>query len=166
MRIFFDTEFSGLTSDPRLLSIGLVSDSGEALYIEFTNGWSETDCSFWVQEHIMLMLGNGERLTRREAGARIKSWLALFDPRPTLLGETDWDTTLFADLMQECGIASDLFRLETLSYLGKAQANAFTAEKQRYFDSHQAIPHHALTDAYAFRDAWHRTFDCDPAPDR
>ena len=165
MRIFFDTEFSGLTSDPRLLSIGLISDSGETLYIEFTNGWTEADCSFWVREHVLPMLGNGERLTRREAGARIKGWLAAFKLQPTLLGETDWDTTLLADLMKECAISSDLFRMETLAYPRKAQANAFAAEKQRYFDSHKVIPHHALTDAYAFREAWHRTFDCDPTPD-
>ena len=112
------------------------------------------------------MLGNGECLTRREAGARIKGWLALFESQPTLLGETDWDTTLFADLMKECGISSDHCRLETLAYSGKSQASAFAAEKQRYFDSHQVIPHHALIDAYAFREAWHRIFGCDPTPNR
>ena len=40
VRIFFDTEFSGLTSDPRLLSIGFVAEDGAELYIEFTDGWS------------------------------------------------------------------------------------------------------------------------------
>jgi hypothetical protein len=28
MHVFFDTEFTGLTSDPRLLSIGLLADKG------------------------------------------------------------------------------------------------------------------------------------------
>ena len=166
MRVFFDTEFSGLTSEPRLLSIGLVSDSGETLYIELANGWTESDCSFWVREHVIPMLGNGERLTRREAGARMNAWLALFASQPILLGETDWDTTLLGDLMRECGISSDQFRLETLAFHEKEQATAFAAEKQQYFDSHQVIPHHALVDAYAFREAWHRIFGCDPTYDR
>lgn len=29
IRIFFDTEFTGLTIDPKLISIGLVDESGE-----------------------------------------------------------------------------------------------------------------------------------------
>ena len=114
INIFFDTEFTGLSSEPHLLSIGLVADSGETLYIEFTNGWSETDCSFWVREHDMPMLGNGERLTRRDAGARIIAWLESFELPATLLGETTWDTELFSDLMHECGIAPNRFRLEAL----------------------------------------------------
>jgi hypothetical protein len=71
MIVFFDTEFTGLSSDPRLLSIALVTDDGQELYIEFSNGWREEDCSYWVRQHVMPMLGNGERLTRREAVERI-----------------------------------------------------------------------------------------------
>jgi hypothetical protein len=48
MRVFLDTEFSGLSSDPRLLSIGLVAENGAELYIELTDGWSEGNCSAWV----------------------------------------------------------------------------------------------------------------------
>ena len=36
MKIFFDTEFTGLTSDPRLLSIGMVADDCQELYLELT----------------------------------------------------------------------------------------------------------------------------------
>jgi hypothetical protein len=51
MIVFFDTEFTGLTSDPRLLSIAFVADNGQELYIEFTNGWGEADCSLkWIPE--------------------------------------------------------------------------------------------------------------------
>lgn len=152
---FFDTEFTGLTSDPHLQSIGLVADSGATLYIEFTNGWSETDCSFWVREHVMPMLGNGERLTRREATIRILAWLSLFESSPTLLGETTWDTTLFTDLVHECGVTSDRFHLEVLAFSGKDQANTFEATKRRYLESRQLTAHHALSDAWTFHSAWH-----------
>ena len=159
INIFFDTEFTGLSSEPHLLSIGLVADSGETLYIEFTNGWSETDCSFWVREHVMPMLGNGERLTRRDAGARIIAWLESFELPATLLGETTWDTELFSDLMHECGIAPNRFRLEAQVFSGKDQTHDFAAARQRYFDLHQLTPHHALTDARAFQCAWNSVFD-------
>ncbi len=91
MRLFFDTEFTGLTSDPRLLSIGLVADNGNELYLELTDGWTDANCSAWVREHVMPMLGKGERLTRRETANRILSWLSSFETPSTLLGETDWD---------------------------------------------------------------------------
>ena len=156
INIFFDTEFTALSSEPHLLSIGLVADSGDSLYIEFTNGWSEADCSFWVREHVMPMLGGGERLTRREAVTRITSWLKLFSTSsPTLLGETTWDTTLLADLMREFGVTPDCFYLKVISFSGKEQANTFEAAKRRYLEFHQLTAHHSLSDARAFHAAWH-----------
>jgi hypothetical protein len=157
-KVFFDTEFTGLSSDPRLLSIALVADSGETLYIEFTDGWSEAQCSSWVKEHVLPMLGNGERLTRREAVARILAWIAAFESTPTLLAETSWDTDLFADLIRECGIPRDCICFKALEFSGKAQANAFEAAKQCYFKSKQGTQHHALTDAHAFHAAWGSVF--------
>lgn len=158
MRVFFDTEFTGLSSDPRLLSIGLVADNGEEPYIEFSNGWSEADCSTWVREHVMSILGRGERLTRRDTAKRILAWLSSFGVPTTVLGDTDWDTTLLADLMHECDIAPECFRIEVLTYSGGAQVIAFEQARQDYFESHQVTPHHALTDARAFHVAWHSTF--------
>lgn len=141
-----------------------MADNGETLYIEFTNGWSEADCSFWVREHVMPMLGQGERLSRRDAGARIIGWLESFEFPVTLLGETTWDTDLFADLMYECGIAPNRFRLEALAYSSKDQANAFEAARQRYFELNQLTQHHALTDARAFQCAWNSVFGIQKSP--
>ena len=135
-----------------------MADSGETLYIEFTNGWSEANCSFWVREHVLPMLGHGERLTRRDAGARIIAWLESFESSPTMLGETTWDTDLFTDLMHGCGVAPNRYRLETLAYSSKDQANAFAAARRRYFDLNQLTQHHALTDARAFQGAWNSVF--------
>ena len=157
-RVFFDTEFTGLTSDPRLLSIGLVSEDGKVLYIELTDGWSEENCSPWVREHVLPTLGKGERLRRRETGKRILSWLSFLTTPPTLLGETDWDTTLLAGLMDECGVAREEYFLVTLTYDSKAQAIAFEEAKQRYFELRQVPPHHALNDAHAFRAGWNAVF--------
>lgn len=134
MLIFFDTEFSGLSSDPRLLSIGMVADSGQELYIEFTNGWSESDCSYWVMNNIVPLLGNGERLTRRDAVERIIAWLSSFEIQPTLLGETTWDTILLGELMKEFSVIADRFRIDVLEFSGKDQANSFDAKKG--FDHH------------------------------
>jgi len=155
MNIFFDTEFTGLNSDPRLLSLGLVTDDGHELYLELTDGWSDAMCSPWVRQHVLPMLGQGERLTRKEAGPRIIGWLLSFSTPTTLVGDTDWDTTLLANLMDECGIDRGSYRIELIRYSSKAQAMEFEHAKRAYFESQNAVPHHALTDARAFRVAWH-----------
>lgn len=154
MKVFFDTEFTSLGSDPRLLSVGLVSEDGQELYLELTDGWTDAKCSPWVREHVLPMLGKGEQLTRREAGRRIDDWLATFIVQPTLLGDTDWDTTLLTQLLEESGLTRTDFRVELLAFQSREQAKAFEAAKQQYFQLQKAKPHHALTDAHAFQSAW------------
>ncbi|MBV5297925.1 MAG: 3'-5' exoribonuclease [Rhodoferax sp.] len=159
MHVFFDTEFTGLTSDPRLLSIGLAADTGATLYLEFTDGWQESACSAWVRQHILPTLGQGERLTRRAAGQRIFDWLLCLDAPLVLLTDSDYDTVLLTELLQQCGLTHDSFRIEQLAFTGKPQALAFEAAKQRYLASQGLAPHHALSDAAALRAAWQQTID-------
>jgi len=157
MHVFFDTEFTGLNSDPRLLSIGLAADTGATLYLEFTDGWHESACSAWVRQHILPTLGQGEQLTRRAAGQRIFDWLQSLDAPLTLLADSDYDTVLLAELLQQCGLMHDSFRIEQLAFTGKPQALAFEAAKRRYLASHGLAAHHALSDAAALRAAWNQT---------
>ena len=158
MRVFFDTEFTSLGSDPRLLSVGLVSEDGQELYLELADGWMDAMCSPWVRQHVLPMLGKGEQLTRREAGRRIGDWLATITVQPTLLGDTDWDTTLLTQLLEESGLTSTGFTVELLAFQSREQARAFDVAKQQYFQLQNATPHHALTDANAFRSAWTEIF--------
>jgi len=162
VKVFFDTEFTSLGSDPRLLSVGLVSEDGQELYLELTDDWMDAMCSPWVRQHVLPMLGKGEQLTRREAGKRIGDWLATFSVQPTLLGDTDWDTNLITQLLEESGLTRTDFRVELLAFQSREQAKAFEVAKQQYFQLQKATPHHALTDAHAFRSAWSEIFAQNP----
>ncbi|MFZ4626483.1 MAG: hypothetical protein ACOYNF_19895 [Rhodoferax sp.] len=157
MHVFFDTEFTGLNSSPRLLSIGLAADTGATLYLEFTDGWHESACSPWVRQHILPTLGQGERLTRRAAGQRIFDWLLSLNAPLTLLADSDYDTVLLAELLQQCGLTHASFCIQQFAFTGKSQALEFEAAKRRYFASHGLAPHHALSDAAALRAAWQQT---------
>jgi len=45
LRVFFDTEFSGLIVDQKLISIGLISEDGErSFYAELSGTWSSGEC--------------------------------------------------------------------------------------------------------------------------
>lgn len=154
--MFIDTEFSGLGSDPRLLSIGLVTDDGDELYIELTSGWNAEQCSRWVIEHVIPSLGNGERLSRRESAKRIDGWLDGLGSPLTLLVDSDWDAELIHELLKEVGIPVGKHRIQVLRFAAKSEAVEFELAKQRYF-ADNGSRHHALCDAHAFRFAFYKT---------
>lgn len=52
MKIFFDTEFTGLYQDTDLISIGLISGTGDTFYAEFTD-YDEEKCGDWIVEHVI-----------------------------------------------------------------------------------------------------------------
>ena len=60
IRVFFDTEFSGLIVDPKLISIGLVAEDGERLfYAELSDTWNAAECDSFVQEAVITKLEGG-----------------------------------------------------------------------------------------------------------
>ncbi len=52
MKIFFDTEFTGLHQNTTLISIGLVVEDGREFYAEFTD-YAQDQIDNWLQENII-----------------------------------------------------------------------------------------------------------------
>lgn len=52
MKVFFDTEFTGLHKDTTLISIGLVSEDGRTFYAELTD-YDQSQIDEWLQEHVI-----------------------------------------------------------------------------------------------------------------
>lgn len=59
MKIFFDTEFTGLHQNTTLISIGLVSEDGKTFYAEFT-GYDKTQVDEWLQTNVIDKLEIGQ----------------------------------------------------------------------------------------------------------
>ena len=57
MKIFFDTEFTGLHKNTTLISIGLVTENGKTFYAEFTD-YDESQCDDWIKENVISHLSN------------------------------------------------------------------------------------------------------------
>lgn len=51
MNIFFDTEFTGLVPNTTLISIGLIAETGEEFYAEFTD-FNESLVDDWLLENV------------------------------------------------------------------------------------------------------------------
>src|SRR5690554_5697201 len=52
MKVFFDTEFTGLHQNTTLISIGLVSEDGKTFYAEFTD-YDKKQIDEWLQENVI-----------------------------------------------------------------------------------------------------------------
>jgi hypothetical protein len=52
MKVFFDTEFTGLHKNTTLISIGLVAETGETFYAEFTD-YDKSQLNDWLKEHVI-----------------------------------------------------------------------------------------------------------------
>lgn len=55
MHICFDTEFTGLTKDADIISIGLVAENGNTFYAELTD-FDIAKCSGWVLDNVVAKL--------------------------------------------------------------------------------------------------------------
>lgn len=60
MKLFFDTEFTGLHKNTTLISIGIVSEDGRKFYAELRD-YSKGQCDEWIKENVLkhtMMNGN------------------------------------------------------------------------------------------------------------
>lgn len=55
MKIFFDTEFTGLRKNTTLISIGMITDDGRTFYAEFTD-YNKEQCDSWIIENVISKL--------------------------------------------------------------------------------------------------------------
>lgn len=55
MKVFFDTEFTGLHQNTTLISIGLISADGKTFYAEF-NDYDESQIDDWLHENVIANL--------------------------------------------------------------------------------------------------------------
>ena len=147
MKIFLDCEFTQLNQYSKLISLALVSQSGEEFYVELTNTYSLDDCSDFVIQNVLPQLDSlqfGQSLV--EARASLRSFLGSFDEELEVCSDAPhWDWRFFCDLVcadhqpwpaQVMNQPTDLTIL-----LNKIDAEAL--EQVELPD----LPHHALLDA-------------------
>lgn len=55
MKIFFDTEFTGLHKNTTLISIGLIDENGRTFYAEFSD-YDRSQCDDWIKDNVIYNL--------------------------------------------------------------------------------------------------------------
>lgn len=157
--IFIDTEFTSLPDFSQnmsslmqgigLISIGLVSSTGQRLYLELAEGWRESQCSDFCREMVLPNLeGEGARLSTPEAAKRLKAYLSQF-PEYCFIGDSEMDWLLLDRLLlQDWPSGRPAYRMAPVDH--SAYIDAFDAS----FDIILNPQHHALNDAIAIRNGW------------
>ncbi|MDT2830028.1 3'-5' exoribonuclease [Vagococcus carniphilus] len=85
MKVFFDTEFTGLHKDTTLISIGLIAENGNKFYAEFTD-YDKTQIDDWLQENVI----NNLYLEKAQYDRRLKDNYSDFESvGPTSLVKID-----------------------------------------------------------------------------
>ena len=170
MLIFFDCEFTELGIDPKLISIGFVSEDGtRELYAELCNTYQPSDCSDFVREVVLPHLeGGAARMAMRELSVCLVDWLIAFgEPVQLATDSLSWDWPWIGELFAEAGEGtnwpahmtthskSEVFRPANVAAkpLILSQSPQFNLAIEAAFAS-GLRRHHALDDAKSNRLGW------------
>ncbi len=143
MRYFLDTEYNGVGGE--LLSLALVPDDGDELYLTFRNSDPPVE---WVERYVVPYLDSVPeqlscpRLTRKDAAQELERYLR-HDEDVLIFADWPEDIAQFCDLMITG--PGDMVEVRNVTFRLLPMTNFSTAANSK-------VPHNALHDARALRD--------------
>lgn len=152
MRWFLDTEFDENGSTIKLISIALVSESGEEYYRALSDGWSAEECNPWVRANVVPQLSTCLLWAPRSRVAGDLRELLLRDGKPEIwadFGAYDW-----VALCQLFGTMMDLPPGMPMFVRDLRQELARLGLRTSDLPSRQGAAHDALEDARELRERW------------
>ncbi|EPZ47669.1 3'-5' exoribonuclease domain-containing protein [Alicyclobacillus acidoterrestris] len=111
MKVFFDTEFTGLRKNTTLISIGLVAEDGRSFYAELTD-YDESQVDDWLRKNVIANLTlTNQSLQLDDQGEHwnihgsksalnywLQEWLSQFDAVEMWSDCLSYDWVLFNDI--------------------------------------------------------------------
>lgn len=111
MKIYFDTEFTGLHKGTTLISIGCVAEDGSTFYAELTD-YDKSQCDEWIQKNVLAHLkfngieydqndGHGDMEicgTKEQVRDYLASWLSKYSDIQLVSDVCHYDMVLFIDI--------------------------------------------------------------------
>jgi hypothetical protein len=122
MKIFFDTEFTGLHQNTTLISIGCVAENGLRFYASTTD-YDRTQVDVWLQEHVIDHIECGDNLlpmasghggcdgTSHDVACALKLWLESFGELIEM-----WSDCLAYDWVLFCQLWGHAFNIPPCVY--------------------------------------------------
>jgi hypothetical protein len=177
MKVFFDTEFTGLHKDTSLISLGLVDENGRTFYAEFL-GYNSNQVDDWIQKNVINNLKyktcidnwcneDWEHLECVGYTYYIKTllanWLSKYESVELVSDVCHYDMVLFIDIF---GGAFDLpenvspachdINQDIARYFNISEREAFDKSREEIADAIQGDKHNALYDAFVIRNIYQK----------
>lgn len=176
MKVFFDTEFTGLHKDTTLISIGLISESGKTFYAEFTD-YDGSQVDEWIQEHVINNLKfnyQGKFFTVRDGNMEVHhdkyhihrqlaKWFEQFDTVELVSDVCHYDMVLLIDIFghafklpNNVNPACHDINQDIARYFNLTERDAFDYSREEIVMG--KIPgdkHNSLYDAKVIREIYH-----------
>lgn len=154
MLIFIDTEFSGFGKEAEILSLALVAEDGQEIYLENLD-YTPAKCSAFVKKEVLHLIGKmpGEACSYAEMGRRLFRWLTDLSEPAVVVYDYGGDLAYLSGVLNgpvalrtlvsgQIHLEGWVFR-ESFFKLGMIQAYS------------RKLPlHHALADARALRNGY------------
>ena len=147
MKIFLDCEFTQLNRYSKLISLALVSESGDEFYVELTDTYSDEECSDFVIQIVLPQLDPlryGQSLV--EARSSLRRFLSCFDEELEVFSDAphwDWEFFRYLVCADHQPLPAQVVRQPTNLTSFFNQVNAEALVQVELSDP----PHHALLDA-------------------
>jgi hypothetical protein len=155
MKIFFDTEFTGLHKDTTLISIGLVDENNRSLYIELSD-YDRSQCDSWIRKNVLAHLVGINPMPRKKASEALEEWLSIYDKVELVSDCCHYDMVLFVDLFggafdipeNVCPACHDINQ-DIAEYLGISETEAFDYSREKLVEGFdiEGDKHNCLYDA-------------------
>jgi hypothetical protein len=179
MKIFFDTEFTGLHKTTTLISIGCVDENGNQFYAELTD-YDKSQVNEWIEENVIKnlrlsknmssedMFGNFEICsTKKNVKEALEKWLSKYEEVQFVSDVCHYDFVLLVDIF---GNAFDLPKnvspccIDLNDYIAKdydiAEREAFNMSREDILNEWRievkGDKHNSLYDAKVIKEIYER----------
>lgn len=97
MKIFFDTEFTGLHKNTTLLSIGIVDENGREFYRELDD-YDHSQVDQWLRDNVIANFTNEGSVNMGMLKEDLEEWLSKYDSVEVWSDCLAYDWMLFNDI--------------------------------------------------------------------
>lgn len=172
MKVFFDTEFTGLHQNATLISIGLVAENGHSFYAEFTD-YDKSQVDEWLTENVISKLflkpeNNDARYTQWKVIGNTKTirdalvvWLGQFDTVEMWSDCFSYDWVLFCQIFGHAfNVPNNVYYIPfdicTLFFAKGIDPDVNREEFSIVYDKIKQDKHNALHDAMVIKACFER----------
>ena len=183
MKIFFDTEFTGLHKDTTLISIGLIDENDRTFYAEFSD-YYECQCDEWIRENVLKNLklskeglvenfvninnNNWEAYGNKDyIKIVLNDWLSQYDTVELVSDVCHYDMVLFISIFGDAfsipknvnPVCHDINQ-DIAKYYNITEIEAFDLSREdilsdnRYIVDDEIMKHNALYDAKVIKEIY------------